>query len=245
MMKKVLLIVTLCLFVALPSLADFHGDGYSGGTGNSKRIGGYYSGDGGEFTLYGRGLTLSNNAYAPSTSGLDNRPESLQTFCLELDEHTYNPVNIRVSTQNAALDDFGSHAYGGGVNTNDGDDLDPVTAYLYTQFAQGTLSNYDYTPGAGRSNSAGLLQQTIWYIEDEYTNYTPAGQVASWISEAEAAIEGKNWTGIGDVRVLQMCKADGVNKQDFLYLMPVPVPAAALLALLGMSVAGIKLRKFA
>jgi hypothetical protein len=253
MMRKIVLAIIVCLFVSMPSLADFNGDGYSGGFANVTRIKGdgysYYSGSGGEFTLYGRLFNLSNNAYASDTRN-QVKANSLQTFCMEMDELAANS-NVWVSTQNAALDGPGSHAFGGGVNTDPvdaGDDLDPMTAYLYTQFATGVLSDYEYDETDGRSDSAGQLQQAIWYIEEVLPPITLGTQAQIWVTEAEAAIESKNWTGIGDVRVLQMCSGinNSINRQDFLYLMqPVPVPAAALLALLGMSVAGIKLRKFA
>ena len=47
----------------------------------------------------------------------------------------------------------------------------PITqgvAYLYSQFAAGTLAGYDYTPGSGRVASAGNLQEAIWYLLGGY-----------------------------------------------------------------------------
>ena len=124
-----------------------HGGGYDGETANWDRKDGYYAGQGGEFTIWGSGLLLSNSAYADSTtSGLawDSKggPESFQTFCLEMGERIYEPMRIWVSEEAAGPDSDdngpGSHAWYGGV-LSFGDDLDPMTAYLYTKFATGTL----------------------------------------------------------------------------------------------------------
>jgi hypothetical protein len=41
------------------------------------------------------------------------------------------------------------------------------TAYLYSQFAAGSLNGYTYTYGSGRSTSAGLLQQAIWWLQGQ------------------------------------------------------------------------------
>jgi hypothetical protein len=41
------------------------------------------------------------------------------------------------------------------------------TAYLYSRFAAGSLNGYTYTYGSGRSASAGLLQQAIWWLQGQ------------------------------------------------------------------------------
>lgn len=248
--RKLLFVLAICFLITMPSLADIHGDGYSGGIANFTRLSGYYShywpaSGGGEFTLYGDGLTLSNDAYHSYTSDFPGYSNSFQTFCLERDEYV-SSANIWVSTQNAALTGFGSHAYLGGNNTDSGDDLDSRTAYLYYQFATGALSGYDYNnSGYGREYSAGQLQKAIWYIEEEMDNLWSGNTLAwAWIQEAENAT---NWSGIGDVRVLQMnidAECGCSYKQDFIYLQPVPTPAAVILGVLGMVIAGVKLRKF-
>ena len=259
MISKSLFAVVFCLLITIPSMADLcqdqgHGDGYDGGYANYSRLSGYYYGDGGEFTLYGDGLNLSNAAYNSNedmqTSGLGGHSESFQTFCLEIDEYA-GSANIWVSTE-FKNGDPGSHAFKGGRNTNSGDNLSSKTAYLYYNFAIGTLSNYDYD-GSGRSASAGSLQKAIWYIEEELDNWNSLdSQAKAWVIEARNAIDTGAWTGLGDVRVLQMynynqtrCECNIDYRQDFLYVESVPVPAAALLGVFGMAIAGIKLRKFA
>ena len=132
MIKKAVLIAVLCAFVATPVLANLgHGAGYYGGTAYWDRItvGGvnYYAGRGGEFTILGPELQLSNSAYSTDASGLGSDPGSFQTFCLEISERVYEPMEIWVSEENAAGTDYGSHAWQG--VTGSGDDLDPETAY--------------------------------------------------------------------------------------------------------------------
>ncbi|GAF81068.1 unnamed protein product, partial [marine sediment metagenome] len=133
-------------------------------------------------------------------------------------------------------------------------DLDPMTAYLYTQFATGALASstyatYDYNPGPGgnRPSDAEQLQRAIWYIEGEIVSLASGSDAEAWYNEAAAV----GWTDIGNVRVLQMYKMYTNNqghtcysrKQDQLYL--TPVPGAVLLGMIGLGVAGVKLRKFA
>ncbi len=258
-MRKLVFIAVLCVFVALPVMAGpfGHGAGYDGGTAKWDRKGGYYAGGGGEFTIWGPDLLLSNSAYADSTSGLawDGKggPESFQTFCIEMGERIFEPMEVWVSEASTTqLTEYGSgsHAWEGG--TGSGDDLDPMTAYLYTKFATGTLLSlngysYDYTPGSGRQTSADQLQRAIWAIEGEYTLTGSDSMATAWKSAAQTAVDAGTWVGIGDVRVLQMYKqvsdSDFDLKQDQLYL--TPIPGAAILGILGLGVVSLKLRKFA
>lgn len=250
-MKKTIFTIIICASITTSVLADAidytNGVVQDGGRGHYTRLGGYYIGGGGEFTLYGDLLKLSNDAYADSTSGKFSKDESFQTFCLESNEYTYNTVDVFVS-QSFVGGSAGSHAYRGGRNTSSGDDLDARTAYLYYQFAKGTLTGYDYTPGIGRAFSAGALQNAIWWIEGELS-FMPAGpQAAAWIALANDAVDPINgwWSGIGDVRVLQLVyefAPGSAYRQDFIYV--TPVPGAVLLGMIGLAVAGVKIRKFA
>lgn len=246
-MKRLIFVITLCAFAAAPVLANPHGVVEYGGTTNYRQQSGYASGSGGEFTIYSAGtpgLMLSNTYYSADKKTRDVYVTgSFQTFCVETDEYINpNPSAVYVSESWADGTTPGSHAYGGGSNTNAGDNLDPKTAYLYTQFAKGLLSGYNYTPGSERQVSAAALQTVIWGIEGEYGgSWSPATGLQTTFYNATVAA---NWTGIGDVRVLQLVTTDGTClKQDQLYL--TPVPGAVLLGLLGLGAAGVKLRKYA
>lgn len=155
------------------------------------------------------------------------------TFCLQRNEY-FTP---------------GATMWIGGISdkTVSGDDpLDPATAYLYTQFRNGTLPNYAYSGtvsfGAStydRGQTATALQLAIWRIEgeayrngsgvykDAYTNATLSGpyDLADWFYGLGTA---SGWTTIGNVRVLNLfgsySQANGFSghKQDQLALVPEP-----------------------
>ena len=82
------------------------------------------------------------------------------TFCLERTA----PVTFE-KPHNAVVNDVvvGLGGHKGGVNGVDA--LSNGTAWLYQQFATGTLEGYDYTPG--NRSTAGKLQMAIWWLEGE------------------------------------------------------------------------------
>jgi hypothetical protein len=154
--------------------------------------------------------------------GSDVSASTYQTFCLERDEFV-SQTTYDFSIDNGAI----GGGYGGQVGS-----LDPIsaqTAYLFTQFRQGTLSNYNYGGTvAQRKTSATALQIAIWILEDEYTG---AGgpvpfnvQANAWITEANNAVAGAWGNTLGSVAVLNL-SLGGVNNQSMLTLIPLP-PAA-------------------
>ena len=263
-MKTKLLIISIAIALclsAVPALAAPHGDAYSGGTARVSREDGYWSGNGGEFTisdyLYDGTLLLSNAHYYVDAKGVRGE-ESFQTFCVETGESVVTPSDVWVSIEAAGIEPgdfgFGSHSYQGGVPgspSSPGDDLDQRTAYLYTMFATGAMASwttsYDYnTSGGSRASDAEQLQKAIWSIEGEYTLLASDTKAEAWVSKANTEVAfGGEWykMGIGNVRVLQMTSGSTNLAQDQLYY--VPVPAAVLLGILGLGVAGWKLRKYA
>ncbi len=82
---------------------------------------------------------------------------SFPTFCLETAEYFVPGGTYDAIVNNAA-------AYGGVGPA--GDPICIGTAWLYSQFRAGTLSGYDAS-GAARLADAGVLRQTIWYLEGE------------------------------------------------------------------------------
>jgi len=167
-------------------------------------------GNGGEFTV----TVLSGNAGLTGLAG-DLSPVTFETFCVEHNEN-FQPGETLSFVMNTG-------AVGGGVSGQTSpsfDDLDPRTAYLYTEFRYGTLAGFDY--GAGRTASAGALQDAIWFIEGE------GGANNAFVALATAAVTNNLWTGIGDVRVLNITRANGDPGQDQLTLVPAPGAAALL-----------------
>lgn len=193
----------------------------------------YSNGSGGEFLAKITGA----NPLPSMGAGVQILPDTatyqtFQTFCLEHSEH-FSPGTTYLWT-------ISTGARNGGVSgqtTPNFDPLDATTAYLYTQFWHGKLSNYDYVLGSSdRSLAAKELQNAIWYLEGERTLAQIGGtgtQAWTWIQEATAATSvGGSWyqkhgTGIGSVRVLNITDASGNPKQDQLFLVPLP-PAAWL-----------------
>jgi len=217
MVKKALFILTICLLAWTCATAA--------PTVTVSRMNGYYSGNGGEFTL------------TPNQELKDITAETgpFQTFCIEKQEYigiggTYD---VMVSTE----------AIGGGINKGPngplgGDPLDPMTAYLYTQFRAGTLTGYNYTPGSGRTASAGALQTVIWYIENEGLKTWAPGSLED---KFYTAAQNSGWTDIGDVRVLNLYAQGHLgdkcySKQDQLVL--VPTPGAIMLGSIGITLVG-------
>ncbi len=178
---------------------------------------GYFSGVGGEFTVTPSGVP-----------GFVDR-SSVQTFCLEYREFislnkTYDVVvNIK--------------ALNGGVGP-EGDYLDPRTAFLYDSFVDGKLDvyGYDYTPGAGRSASAGALQEVIWFLEGERVKVWADNDGSLQDKLYQAALS-CGWKDIGNVRILNFYE-HGMLRQDQLVRIVVPTPGSILLGGIGIALIG-------
>jgi hypothetical protein len=211
------------------------------GTISVSRVPNYYDPtfSGGEFTVYDTSLSVgAYTAYTTATSGKKTPANSFQTFCVERNEYIMPPYEDITTDMDIA-------AIRGGVAGGSPDFLDPKTAYLYTRFATGNLSNYTYTPGAARAADAVQLQNAIWYIEQEIGNaQTPeaalSGKALDWYNDADHA----NWTDIRYVRALNPYHESVRDEfQSQLYLAPVPLPASVLLGVFAVGLAGRKLRK--
>jgi len=174
--------------------------GYTGSLQLKQDLNNYSSGDGGEFRV--ANFVDSGTTYVLKPDGIYNTlgdayrgaGMDFQTFCIEKDEY-FNPDGTFTWNLN-------NKAVAGGDGSHDamnraefemvgaGDVICPETAWLYTEFWNGSLSvsgidhddnagtaaiswSYDYTPdalsgGAGdRTTSAGHLQQAIWFLEGE------------------------------------------------------------------------------
>lgn len=178
----------------------------------------FSAGNGGEFTA------APSAGYLGQT-GLpaDLTSSTFQTFCMETNEQ-FSPGGSYDMCINIAAIAGGS----GGPSFA----LQPETAYLYYNFRMGTLFGYDYTP-AGRQASAAALQQAIWFIQGNQ----PGGANNAFVAAAFGATSvSGGWSGIGDVRVLNVYGSGGALGQDQLTIIPTP-GAAALVGLGGLMAA--------
>ena len=205
-------------------------DAAQAGNINQKRVTGYYGGSGGEFTVYnftlGSYITPTAQNVGAGGNGL------FETFCVETDEFA---VNGTFTTSNAADN--------GGWNTNSGDFLGDGSKWLFNMFWFGdwsdTTATYDYTVGVGRAADAVLLQQALWYLEDENpayygnpaTNKYVSAAVTKFGSVANAKAETLGY--LSDVLVINVRDITGKRAQDFLVVVPLPSAVWAGLMLLG------------
>lgn len=172
----------------------------------------FSSGSGGEFTI-----TPTAGYLGEAGLPADLSSNSWESFCMEHNE-VFSPGGSYNMNINIAAVEGGS---GGPFLA-----LDPRTAFLYWNFRMGTLPGYDYSP-VGRQASAGDLQAAIWFIQGNQAGGANNGFVAL----AETIIGLGGWSGIGDVRVLNVYDGNGTLAQDQLTI--VPTPGAAALAGLG------------
>jgi PEP-CTERM motif-containing protein len=141
----------------------------------------------------------------PGGSAID----SFITFCVQMTEYMDFSSTFFVKDVATQTDDLPS-----------GDPLDQRTAYLYTQFRNGSLSGYNYGPnGTGDAASANLLQMAIWYFEGENVSDQSGNK---FVKAANDAVNYGLWSGLGDVRVLNLLYQNGARAQDQLTMVPEP-----------------------
>lgn len=206
------LAITACLFAVTPAYAA-----------TITLFDGYGDTNGGEFHAVPSGLS-----FMPLST--ISAPGQFETFCVETNE------NIQFGQPYYA--DVSTAAIHGGAGGGDPDPLDPMTAYLYTEFITGQLTDYAYgvlDGGIQRAASADALQHVIWYIENEEAQTWSPGD-NSLRDKFYQNAQSNAGPGIGLVRVLNLWSDEsrGSAAQDQLVL--TPEPATAVFALLGMGV---------
>src|SRR5580692_6325933 len=187
----------------------------------------YGYGRGGEFNALANASLLAINPTLSGYSAATADATSFETFCVETMED-FNPggtYNVDIS-QSIKFNN-------GQFSAPDGGALTLGAAWLYSQFAAGTLQNYDYIDG-GRQQSAGNLQNALWYLEGEISSPTDAlinsgADGTTFYNEALAAVGAANINNASDgaygVVVLNMYApnqdgSDGTPAQDQLMVVP-------------------------
>ena len=201
----------------------------------------YSYSDGGEFNAVPDANLLSLNptlaGYAPTTVNLTAGIPNFQTFCVETGEFFSPGTTYNVTISDEVL-------YDGGQFPN-GEPITIGTAWLYSRFAAGTLSGYDYADGSGRTTSAGDLQQAIWYLQGEENSLVNGGaDGTAFYNAAVSALGGTiNNAANGAYGVVALNLwvpnpdgSNGAGAQDQLMVVPqlsaVPEPGAMSFGLL-------------
>jgi len=127
-----------------------------------------------------------------------------------------------------------------GGNDDGKDPISSQTAWLYTQYREGTLAGMDDSVDA-----ANALQFAVWQLEDERLipddrEFTDLAN--SFIALANEAVA-NGFTGLGEVRVLNLTNPDGTDAQDQLTMLP--EPSSLELAALGAMVLYAGRRRYA
>jgi hypothetical protein len=165
----------------------------------------------------------------PFQFGVPAGAPQFETFCVEkFEDMDTSPGVIYDADLNTETTSQDAH-YAGGALGGFNDPLDARTAYLYDHFIRHTLlTPYDYINEGPRINDANALQAAIWFIEaDDVTPLT--GKALALLTEANAAVASGGWSGIGDVRILNIyTNSSRVDYQDELVLIPSPAGVACL-----------------
>lgn len=200
---------------------------------SGSNYGPYQAGGGGEFTWSpDSSFAWVLNNYDAKAKGFSNglpgsAPFStFQSFCIEKNEGF--SLN---TTYDVVLSDYANYGGVGGA-TNNKDPLSKGTAWLYSQFASGILSGYNYTgTEAQRENSAAALQNTIWWLEGEIKSTSNIFKTAVLAKFGSISNAKSDNNGMFNVLALNLTDSAGGKHQD--QLVVTPEPAAALLLGLG------------
>lgn len=154
-----------------------------------------------------------------------NAADRFMTFCLQMSVDSDVADTYRVdSITNYVFED--PEVKGGDINGRDY--LSSETAWLYTQLRSGAFGD----PNSMSDDTANAFQWAFWILEGE-NNEVPWDSyhdlANSFILAARQAVANGSWSGIGNVRVLNLVTLDGREAQDQLVLINTPEPASLAL----------------
>jgi hypothetical protein len=210
------------------TITQTYGNTVTLGANNSN----YRVGSGGEFNWIPNGGNPDGfgAGYAPSTL----LGSGFESFCIQVGEHIGFGGTYEYAISSHALGPTGT------------DEISKGTAWLYSQFATGTLAGYNYTPGAGRATSAGALQNAIWYLEGEIAN--PGANIfltaayGAFINEAGAKLDASGAYGVYALNLGPVGTKSDWSNQDQLIYRGVP-DGGMTVVLLGLGLLGLAIAR--
>jgi hypothetical protein len=151
-----------------------------------------------------------------SSLGIYDQGDVFYTYCVEWNEYFYPGGTYYV--------DISTSAKRGGESVED--PLNEETAYIYTKYLNGEYSGISELD----------IQNAVWYLEGE------GGANNSLVAEASNAVAGGQWSGIGDVRVLNLWKYynpdtetySGWAQDQLVTVSAVPAPGGIMLTSIGL-----------
>jgi PEP-CTERM motif-containing protein len=170
-----------------------------------------------------------------------NPSEWIITFCLQKTEYMNFTNNFIVGSVNPyTLTDPNDK---GGVNGQD--PISSQTAWLYTQFTDGTLANYAYANTAtgvfaNREASANALQHAFWMFEQEEA-LDPYNYYVQLALQNTPSNFGTGYVGVLNLFLYDPTKQGGLGPEAQDQLTRVPEPTT--LALVGAGLLGMAVRR--
>ena len=228
-----IVVCLLCLFVAAPVMADLPGPFEWTNDGKTIELTAVAEVklDGGLATNSAFGVDLMSGQLKGSIyeSVSPIASDVFRTFCVEKSIYFYPG-----KTYWASIDPV---AYSGNETGVDGDGISDLSEWIYDQYRAGNYDDDDLTS----------VRDAIWWAEGE------DGSKNSIAQDAISALYGPDPGNYGDAAHTYALNLWTIVEQGDKWvatdvqsqLITVPVPAAVLLGLLGLGVAGVKLRKFA
>jgi hypothetical protein len=174
-------------------------------------------------------------------AGLGGSASSFQSFCVERNEYISVPGNGYTAS-------LGPDAINGGVGGPQPDPISLATAWLYSNFRNGTLSTAvpSYTVSAAGNDA---LQDAIWFLEEEIAS--TSGLASTLVAAAQLA-EGAGWNNPanGQYGVYAMNLSNGPSStgapdylnQTLLAIVPEPSTYLAGAGALGLLLLGVGAR---
>ena len=188
-----------------------------------------------------------NGTVVSGASGTWNN--SFQSFCLEYNEHfvygnNYFVQGVTDHTVNAP-GMYGTYTGTEVGHTSTQDPISAQTAWLFTQFVDNGLSNSALWGSGTQATKNTALQEAIWSFEGEQSFGSPLNSLAATYKVLANNAISNGWSGIGNVRVLNLFGYDTSTRsystyaQDQLYMVSaVPEPETFAMMLVGLGLMG-------